>query len=519
MKNIFLAMSLLVLCGGSSAQIANTLFDANFRLAASTWCPVDGNSTNAKIYGYRAWDWWATFPTGGIKWNDLQPSNSAPTFTNLDTVVVTDAGNTSCVGSAMKVIYTFGGMPPWASICGSGAADPGPCLPGTGGGYGGGLQCKSTPTGANDWACTPPADVATDGTGNDAYYGSIVAAVATRYSGKINYYEPWNEADSPGFWCESNGTVVPPGSTCGSGNPYTTANVEPLNRLIRMAWDLKQIVHCIDPSAKVLSPSFHVDTALTWFHFFNITTINAPAGVSGVNGVPIGCSWPAQTVSGKMTYDYVNLHARGTSAASPNPAGNWNPESIVIAYNNTVAEIAADGLPNPGTIFNDEFGYNSTTEGGGNTASYQAYVARQFIWCASLPFARCDWYQWDSQFGAGLAGTAVGAAYDVVVGWLNGGTITTSCGNVSTLYTCGLSNAGKNFIIAWDSSTTCNPSCTTNNYNFGAAYTTYFDLSNAAHPTTGTAGTAPVGWQPILLQSSLPTTNSAHPRELMPGVQ
>ena len=482
-------------CPGAQTgrAIPNTLFGASFRLQNDPWPPVDGSSETAKIYATRIWDDWTATGNpmpGGLKWSEIQGTNTTPDFGNFDIRVRTQA-----VAQRMSVTYTFGGTPQWATSCGT--TDPSSCLPGpTGSGFGGGLQCK----GPTDYGCVPPSDVAADGSGADALYVSLATSIAARYAGQIEYYEIWNEADAPQFWCFPHSTLTPPSAICGSIDPINNANAESLKRLVRMAWDLKNVIHCIDPAARILSPSFHVDTALTWFHNYNLTSINAPAGVAGVSGVPAGCNWAAQTVTGKMTYDFVNLHARGASAAAPNPAGNWSPEAIVAAYANTAAEIANDSLPNPGVIFNDEFGYNSTVEGGGNQNGYSAYVSRALIWCASLGFTECVWYQWDSQFGAGLSGTAAGTAYDTTVGWLAGATITQPCGASGTLYTCGVRQDGINYLIAWDTSTTCNPSCTTNNYSFGAQYGHYADLTGASYVTSGGNGTAPVGWEPIRLQ-------------------
>jgi hypothetical protein len=476
----------------ASQVIPSTLFGASFRLQNDPWPPLDGNSQDAKIYATRIWDDWVTdapAQTGGLKWSDIQPTNATPTWTNLD-IRVNQARNMSPTGTPLPIIYTFGGTPEWATVC-AGLADPSTCLPGhPDGGYGGGTQCK----GPTDYGCLPPSDINADGTGADSYFSTLVSQLAGRYAGEITYYEIWNEADSTNFFCQTGGTVP-----CGGGSSYTTANTPALQRLVRMAWDLKNIVHCIDPSAAILSPSFHVLTALTWFHNYNITTIDAPAGVAGVNGVPAGCNWPAQTVIGKETYDYVNIHARGDSTVAPSPTGNWNPDAITVAYANTAQEIANDDLPNPTVIFNDEYGYTTATEGGGNVSSYSAYVSRGLIWCASLGFTQCDWYQWDSQFGAGLSETANGTAYDTTVGWLTGAIITAPCTDAGTLYTCGVLQGGTNYLIAWDTSKTCNPSCTYDSHSFGAQYGHYDDLTSSANATSGGNGTAPVGWQPIRL--------------------
>lgn len=560
------------------AQIPSSLFMQGFNKSTSTWCPWDGNSTAALIYGYRIWD-------DGLKWSQIQPTNTIPTFTAFDTTVNTRArGNNTqagssvaigapCPGTPMPVNYTNGATPEWASAC-FGQGDPSPCLPGPAGtttisstcsitsgtatltcpsptnpftafsspegpaisitgagpggatlttyisaftsssqvtlaanasttvtstgtstllGFGGGTQCSS-PAGNGDFGCTPPSDIATNGTGNDAFYSTLIADIVARYSGKIKYYEIWNEADSPNFWCNQG---APAG--CGGGNPLTTANTPSLSRLVRMGWDLKNIVACVDPTAKVFSPSMHVATALTWFHFYNITSISAPAGVSGVNGVPIGCNWSAATVTGKMTYDYVNIHARGTSVASPNLAGNWNPAAIITAITNIKTEIANDSLPNPTIIINNEFGFNGATEGGNNVDNYAAFMAQSYIFCASLGLTQCYWYQWDTTT-LGPNGTLQGTAYDTVAGYLIGATITVPCAEVGTIWTCGLTKSGVAELLAWDASKNCNSGCTTANQVYGALYTNYVDLTGASHPTSGGTGTAPTGWKPILLQ-------------------
>ena len=445
-----------------TATTAPLLFGAGFNSSGNPWPPVDGNNLTALVSTCRLWD-------DGVKWGQFNTGSGTFGYSGLDTWV-----NNRCTNfvPSMNIIYTMGDTPSWDSQGSNSGA------------------CANPDT---NHSCTAPSDLNNDGTGTDSGYISAEAAIFNRYGSQITYWEIWNEADSPNFWCWN-------GAQCGGGtNPALSANVASLKNMVLMGWDAKQIAHCLSPSTKILSPSFHVATALTWFHNYNITSISAPARTGGSGGVPVGCSWGAQTVTGAMTYDYVNVHARGTGAASPDPAGNWNPAAIITAYNNTVTEIANDNLPNPTVIFNDEFGYTNSTDGGGNTNAYSAYVAQSYVLCASLSFTFCGWYQWDTAT-IGLSQTAQGATYDVVEQWLAGATMTSPCTLTGSIYQCSLTNAGKNYLIAWDTAQTCTPSCTTANHSFGSQYTSYIDVTGTSHAITGN-GTVALGWQPVIMQA------------------
>ena len=463
--------------------VGNTLFGQGFNKTSSPWCPIDGNSVDAQIYRLRVWD-------SGMKLSQIFPSNLTPTWTSLDTQINTRALSGGCPGTPMQIIYTFGDVPQWASNC-SGCTNPSTSLPGAvGSGFGGGTGCSGTSV----YSCMPFSDVNADGTGTDATLMSMAVQIVARYAGKITYYEAWNEEDSPQFSCYQGTPVL-----CGPGNPNTTANVAENSRAVRMAWDLYNAEKCLDPLSKAMSPSFHVGTALTWFHYFNTTSISAPALTPGTNNYPSQCpAIAAQTVTGSMTYDYVNVHARGGSTPYPASGGNWNPANFVPAIVNTKTEIANDVLPNPTIIFNDEFGYNSALEGGTVTTNFSAFVAQDYLFCISYGMAGCDWYQWDTTT-IGLSQALQGSAYDTVVGLTAGQTSTSLCSLSGNVYKCVMSNG----VWAWDistySSTTC---CTYNNNAFGATYTNYIDLTNTSHPTTGGNGTVPLGWQPVLVQSS-----------------
>lgn len=457
--------------GGGSRTVNDMLFAADFnRITGNSagWCPQDSLGNVAAVSTLRIWD-------SGMKWADLETASGTFDWTKMDLTVNTLATNPNC---PMNVIYTFGNTPEWASAC-AGQADPGPCLPGpTSSGYGGGVQCAPQ-NGTLDFSCTPPSDIAADGTGSDAQFQTFVSTLVARYKGKIQYYEVWNEADSPNFWCPDSGSP----STCTGSIP----------RVIRMGWDLWNIVHCLDPKAQVLGPSFHGFSSQVggWMNLYATTSVNAPAGSIA------GCSWAADpTVTGKRTFDITNFHGRGSPTA--------DPSKFLEVYNAAVGEIQRDGLPTPnGGFFDDENGYIPSSGDAPTPDSQAAYVAISYILRASVTnpaITLSAWYSWDSPMGE-LQGTKAGLAYDVVAGWLNKSTMS-NCTIAGTLFSCpGTTSAGKPFTIMWDMSllNSCNSTCTTLPQPLPpGAFTTFVDLTGASNSLA--AGPVQVGYLPILLQ-------------------
>jgi hypothetical protein len=466
-------------CGGagpypdtitSAPTISANLFGADWNTigAGLVWPGTDGEGNVAKIKTIRIWDC-------GLKWGQLQTSSaiSSINWSTLDNMVNVDAP-----AQSMDVLYDFGDTPLWATSC-NGQADPGTCFPGpTSSGYGGGTQCSSP----GDASCIPPDDVNTDGTGTDAQFQAFVNAVSSRYGSgaahKINYYELWNEADSGNFLCWQV-------AACGGGsNPATAANAAILKILLRMDWDAYNIVHCNNPAAKVVFHGVHVGTATTWGENFMNTSIGAPAGSIG------SCAWPAQTVTGKMVFDIVNEHMRGTSA------NNSDPTQVIAAYEAAVSMMTAEGVAAM-PLWDSEFGYNGTAQAA-NADIQAAYAAIEYALHASFsnpPIQRALWYTWDAGQGP-LQGTEVGTAFDVMAGWLIGSTVN-NYSLSGTIYSVTGTNAQGPFKITWDMSQNCNSGCTTAN-QVEPGFSTWTDLTGTSHAIAG--GVAPVGYKPILLQ-------------------
>jgi hypothetical protein len=449
--------------GGGARGASSLLFAADFNaLPPPVWCPTDSDNNIASITTLRIWD-------SQEKWSDVETSDGTFDFSKMDNTINNLVTNPGCT---MGVIYTVGSIPQWATAC-NGQPDPSPCLPGpTTSGFGGGTECANS----TDYSCIPPSDVNGDGTGADAQFQNYINTLATRYGSKIAYYEVWNEADSPNFWCPSGGGSP---TTCGTGNAS-------LAIMVRMGWDLYNIVHCASSSVKVLSPSFHGDTALTWMSSYVNTSVSAPAGSIG------SCSWPAATVTGLQTFDITNFHGR--------PGGNSNPNPTLFLgiYNEVVQEINTDHLPTASGLFDDENGYLGTADAP-NPDVQAGYVAISYVLRASVgpyPIALSGWYAWDAPQGP-LQGSIAGLSYDVVAGWLSGSSLS-SCTILGTVYSClGTSKGGKPFDITWDMGQSCVSACTTQD-QIVSSYSTYTDLTGAQNSISG--GTAPVGYKPILLE-------------------
>jgi hypothetical protein len=443
------------------------------------WCPTDGNGNVVKISLMRLWD-------DGMKWGQVETSPNVYDFSKLDEVVNNLRNVTGC---PIIIEYVFGDTPQWASLCAS-AGDPSTCLPGpTSGGYGGGTQCAS-PT---DYSCTHPSDVNTNGTGTDAQFQAFVYTIMNRYKTNLGMVELYNESDSANFWCVTN--------VAGCNGQTAAYDVE-----VRMMWDAYKIAHCLNSNVQVVGVGVHVNSALTWWPGYVTASISAPAGSissSIVNGSTVtgpSCTWSAQTVTGAQTFDIANFHGRGTSST------NSDPTSFLAAYTNVVSTVNTYNLP--GCCSDSENGLNQ-----GQAANVQVeagYVSAAYLIrsCVGPPFINFSGlYQWDNGVPSEYQGTAAGTAFNVTLGWLLPGGKNNNYTVSGTVYKCsGINSSGKNVIYVFDTSQTCTStsmsSCTTNNQSFGAQYTQYVDIAGVSHATTGGNGTAPVGWQPIMLISN-----------------
>jgi hypothetical protein len=381
----------------------------------STWPPTDSQHTKMSITGARMWD-------DAVKLGQIFSCTSGTCTTISGYTTLTNFINTTVPAYPMDVMYTFGDVPTGAAM----GTDPNCATP---------TSSSCVPfndmdlhqSNCNSDGSASPSQVHADcGNGTNAQDQSMILQLVTSFKGKIKYYEVWNEPDGAGnFWSNS-------ATWGGTGHAPSAANQPPLVRLVRHGWDLWNIIHCKDPNARIVGPSFHGPTALTWMHYYSTTTVNAPAGSVG------GCTWAAATVSGAQTFDITNCHMRG------NPANQF-PESFFTqnTYANTIAEINNDNLPT--TLFNDEWGPENQSTIESPTPDYLAYyIGASLTLQASteanaIGVAREWYYQIDAAGGTGnlaLQGNIAGTAWDIVAGWITGGAPTTQCQQNVSIWTC-----------------------------------------------------------------------------------
>jgi hypothetical protein len=513
LATVFLCL-LLARCGSSGPQqvsvtvpagVPANLFWADWNKSSSPWCGLDGNLAPAQVHGIRIWNT-TGFSGIGTAWNNIygDPTQTSPNWATLDGWLQQRAQGSSaanggrtppCPGQlgtpkTMLIDYTIGSTPAWATN--NSLAAPGNCA-GTGTGYG----------------CAPPNDVNADGSGTDAQYGTFVAAVVSRIIsdvglGKLTYLELWNEADSVTFWCWNavicNDGVNAPTS---AQNPSLHPNVPSLNRLVRMDMDTYHIAKCLDPTITVIFHGVHTLTVLwnSWTGNYLQTSIAYPGMTPGVNGYPSGCpTIAASTVHGNQTFDQINMHMRDDPT-------NQIPEGLTVNYANlqsllTSAAEAGLPVPNSTTVNNSEFGY---TIGEAATVDIQAaYVARQYILCATYGISMCSWFFWDSNVEP-LDSELGGTAYDWIESILVGATDLRLTVN-GTIYVVTYTNASSvDEQLMWDSAmtgsppeiaqtlATCGTSCTT--YPIPTNFAHWVDITGTVHTISGNV--VPVGAKPV----------------------
>lgn len=471
----------LLACAGASAQtntVPASFFGSSTNMISPNgnptqphpWCPQTLTQGQAVFNSNRLWD-------DGVKWDQVELSAASPTdttgysFAKLDWVLGTSVdANPACT---MPSIYVFGATPEFAAAgTPSGCTDPGPS------------------------GCAPPNDLNYDGTGADAWWLNYVGQLAIRYSGGANtkghikYWSLWNEADANNFWCKATGAIC--GGQTGS-----------LKNLVLMAWDMKNLTRCIDPTSRVVSLDGHVNsmTGSGYFHQFDITSINAPARNITITP-PAGatysgktCSWSAQTVTGTQTFDIVDEHMRGQGETS------LDPSLVINAWQAAQSVMNTDSL-NSYPLWNDEWGYTQNSVPA-NVASAAAYFGAEIVLMVSFnspAIAQENFYQWDKG-SFPPSQSIVGDANNILAGWFIGATVNlyTNVGNVYSV--TGTLATGGSFLAMFDKTGTCSgttiSTCGAVSNQSAGSFTKYTTLDGVQHNVSG--GVVPVGLAPILL--------------------
>jgi hypothetical protein len=295
------------------------------------------------------------------KWFDLEPTKGQWNWQRLDKQM--DIAQEHHV----QVLFTLGSTPTWASA----RPDESPSS--------GQPGYTAEPKDMNDWR-------------------DFVRAVATRYKGRIQAYEIWNEPNSHQFF---------------SGKPET---------LVAMAKEAYKILHEIDPSVLVVSPP-----------------------VAGGNVSYLDSYLRA---GGGEYCDVIGYHFY-VSPAPPEEMVKW-----IEQVKGIMAKYGQSRKP----LWNTEVGYyvqsadrEVKADGPFIVTTYDqhaAYVSRAYIlnWAAGV--SRLNWYAWDDGYEglADKAGTVPkpsAEAYDNTAMWLTGA-VMKSCSSDSTdTWICEITRPGQ----------------------------------------------------------------------------
>ncbi len=256
-----------------------------------------------------------------------------------------------------------------------------------------------TPT----WASARPNELFVYGLGgaaepndNNKYedYRTYLTTLFTRYKGKIQYYNIWNE---PSF----------------SGPPQPNMYANYYSGTAAILFELHMIaaktLHAIDPNAKILAPSF-IGTQ-------NLDQYLQAAKATGLNFTDY---------TDYISYDYYSTV----------------PEDILNINSNVKLVLQTYGIVNL-PIINTESGYvtslTATTSFGPvqvSAANFPGWLARDFIWGLYAGFDKFMYYSYDAYSGANIfsapatstnpppgALTAAGIANATIANWLTGATM------------------------------------------------------------------------------------------------
>ena len=419
-----------------------------------------------------------------LQWPSINPASGAFTFTSLDNMLANDLSN-----GITATMYTLARTPTWAS------SNPGD------------KTCAYTTatSGGGNGECDPPYDVNPDGSGSDATWKAWISAIASHVNAPgyctgpgashacIKYWEIWNEPDtepesSNRFWagtfaqlarltedanCIITGRGVIHENGNGSATPCTATP--------------------IDPTAKIVMASGHArGTALTFAQnqLYCNNTANIPSE-------ELPCPNPANAIA--TAIDIVNFHMKpgnetGNNCPAPTPC---TPESAMQMYVSNVKSILQPAeLAKP--LWNGEGSYSEYGFTGDYTDSgmQASFVPRYYILNWSLGVSALEWYTWEN-----LNSASVQTAYQQTYNWLYNATLSSACSAKGTVWSCGITNGGEQYLIMWDTGQSCSSSyCTTAEQSVGSSWTQYQDMTTASSPITISGQIVPVGIKPIVLK-------------------
>ncbi len=317
--------------------------------------PVPTPWPNIPVPQWRIWD-------ANVTWPDLEPSKGEWRFSNLDAFV------SMAQQHGTGILLPLGGSPRWASAR--------PTLPSN---YYPGFTAE--PANIEDWRI-------------------FVKTVVSRYKGRIQAYEIWNEPNLQDFW---TGTT---------------------DQMLNLTREASQIIHSVDPNAIVVSPAATADYGVSWIAEF----LRKGGG---------------QFVDVIGFHFYVNPHT-------------LLPEDMLPVIQR-VRQVMADNGSSNKPLWNTETGWLPPAKFDSDEVA-AGFLARAYIlsWVAGVQ--RFYWYAWDNGSLAIVTYkrnertiTPAGSAYKIMEQWLVGARIDKCSESPDHSWTCELNRSGKDEWIVWNS--------------------------------------------------------------------
>ena len=449
---------------------------------------------------------WPSVPFGMLRlwdtrtlWANLNPTSGNYNWKPLDQhISMAESNNT-------KLIYTFGGTPPWAiptNVRISSIARSGGVVTITTSGAHGMYYNSSQPANSQSQISvagvsnssfngtfyitgTPSSSTLTykqSGTDSTSSSGTISAVCSGGYvptgcaeapahlsdwdefvtqlaahvpAGVIPYWEMWNEPNSPDFW---------------KGDPKT---------LVAMTEDARRIIKAANSEAVILSPG------VTGNYETAVECSGAPAycGSNWLN------KWLA--LGGKSYIDAVAFH--GYPVITP---ATEQIQGAVNLLQGTLNQNGVGSLPLWDT--ESSWGPNSSLPDAGDQV---AWVAKHLLLEESMGVQHSFWYAYDSTswgilWSAATGLNRAGTAYELVEKWLKGTTLSGPCAqtaNDGTTFVCSYTRANGYVAQAiWNTAGT-------KSFPVAQQFTQYRDLSGNLHGISG--GTVQISTSPILVEN------------------
>lgn len=351
----------------SGSAIPRGYFGMHFNYLDTRWPAVNG-----AIGAVRIWDADSNLDGSGTgaQWAEINTAPGVFDWSGLD------ARLAAARAQRADLVYTLGGRTPqWASA----RPDETSESPGGGSSYGPGQAAEPK---------------------SDQIWQDWVRTVATRYKGKIRFWEIWNEPDIVGFY---------------SGTP---------DKLLDLTRQAHAILKQVDPNNKVLSPAFADSGGPAYLDYFL-------ANGGGKSCDIISYHFYIDRPEGNGRWRAANL--RGVIQRH---GAQWKP-----LWNTEQGWIDLDGTAPP---ISEETG--------------AAYVARSYVLNWAYRLQRFYYYTWDNEWNRfpfveldGVTLRPAGRAYREVAAWMIGSVMESLTTDAQGSYVATLRRAdGRRARILWN---------------------------------------------------------------------